>query len=132
MDLEKITYIDDIIESGKTELHSLKNIYDTLLVRDESSGIRYYRIPFNDFFLKYREELSGIITYYSLDERAYYKPKSVSLELYDTTELWIALLRVNNMKNISEFCIPTIKVYDKDQLFSLMDIFFQREGKSLC
>lgn len=130
-DFDNVTYIDKAIEENKSDIRSLKNLYETLLVKDESKGTRFYRVPFHDFFIKYREELKPAITYYTLSEMAYYRPKSVSFELYGTTELWLALLRVNNMKNISEFCIPLIKVYDKTALFGLMDIMFQREGISL-
>ena len=60
----------------------------------------------------------------------FYKPKMVSMELYGTTELWLSLLRVNEMTNITEFHQPLIKVYNPDQVKELITIFFKREGKN--
>ena len=59
----------------------------------------------------------------------FYKPKMLSYELYGTTELWLAILRANNMKNISEFHYPIIKVYQPDRLKELIKVFFKREDK---
>lgn len=124
--MSEITYIDSYIREKNSEVLSLKNFYNTLLVSDESKD-RLFRIPFNDFFIKYREQLEPAIQFYTVSESMFYKPKSVSKELYGTTELWLSLLRVNGMTNITEFHLPIIKVYNPDKLREIINIFFKRE-----
>ena len=62
--------------------------------------------------MKYQDELSKAIQLYNIPEAMYYNPKMLSLTLYGTTELWLGLLRVNNMKNVTEFHKPFIKIYN--------------------
>ncbi len=127
--MSNITYMNRYIEEGQKQVISLKNLYDTILVGDVNKPDHIFRIPISDFFVKYRDELSPYIVYYSLPESMFYKPKTVSLELYGTTELWLSLLRVNEMRNISDFSLPIIKVYDNTKLKEMINIFFKREKK---
>ena len=124
-----MTYLNNYINDGQTAPISLKKIYDTILVTDVNDRSNIYRIPFADIFLKYKEQFADAIQNYGLSDFYFYKPKLLSYELYGTTELWIALLRVNGMRNISEFNKSIIKVYTPDQLQDLIQIFFKREGK---
>ena len=124
-----VTYIDQYINDGKKETISLTNLYDTILVGEEDDESNIFRIPINDFFLKYRRELEESKRVYSIPQTMFYKPKMLSYELYGTTELWLAILRANNMKNISEFHYPIIKVYQPDRLKELIKVFFKREDK---
>lgn len=123
------TFMNTYIEEGQKQIISLRNLYDTILVGDKNDPNHIFRIPISDFFVKYRDELSPYIVMYSLPESMFYKPKTVSLELYGTTELWLSLLRVNEMRNISEFSVPIIKVYDNTKLKEMINIFFKREKK---
>ena len=122
-----ITYIDRYINDGQRAVVSMRNLYDTVLVGDDSDHI--YRTGIDDFFLSHRRELDSIIQWYNVPESMYYKPKMLSLQLYGTTELWLSLLRVNNLRNITEFHYPIIKVYSPNDLNELMKIFFKRERK---
>lgn len=123
------TYIDRYINDGKNDPRSLMKTYDTMLVGDVNNTSHIYRVPFTDFFLKYNAELSDMLNVYSLPQTLYYKPKAVSLETYGTTELWLAILRANNMKSVTEFCKPMIWMYEPASLIELIKIFFKREGK---
>lgn len=123
------TYMNTYIEEGQKQVISLKNLYDTILVGDADNPDHVFRIPISDFFVKYKDELSPYVEYYNLPESMFYKPKMVSLELYGTTELWLSLLRLNGMKNISEFSMPIIKVYNGIKLKEMINIFFKREKK---
>jgi len=122
-------YIDRYITSGQKETLSLKNFYDTILVENQFRPDHIYRIPIDDFFLKYRAQLEPALQWYSLPESFYYKPKLLSMEQYGTTELWLAILRANGMKNITEFHYPVIKLYNSTLLKELISTFFKREGK---
>ena len=128
MALPDITYMHNYISQGKKETLSLKNFYETILVGDIDNTEHIIRIPIGDFFVKYRNELDSIVQYYSLPQSLFYKPKSVSYQLYGTTELWLSLLRLNNMRNITEFHQPIIKIYNANSLKELIDIFFKRMG----
>ena len=123
------TYIDDLITEGQQEVLSLEKFYDTMLSADADNPLHIIRIPVYDFFTRYHNQLKNSIQYYNLSSRLFYQPKAVSLELYDTTELWLSLLRVNNMKNITEFQEPVIKVYNPVDVKELINIFFKREKK---
>ena len=123
-----ITDINRYIDDGKEAVISLKNIFNTLRV-ENSSKDNTFIIPWNDFFLRYRNELKDIEQWHTIAESHFYKPKLVSLELYGTTELWISLLRANNMKNITEFHFPIIKIYNAVDLMELINIYFKREKR---
>lgn len=123
------TYIDQYINDGYKATLSLRNIYDTILVGDENDDTHIFRIPYNDFFLKYKDELESCKQYYTVPETMYYNPKLLSFETYGTTELWIAILRANNMKSVAEFHYPLIQMYNPDRLKELIKVFFKREGK---
>lgn len=124
-----ITYLNDYINDGQSALINLRKIYDTILVTEADNRNNIFRIPINDIFLKYNEQFADTIQNYALPEFYFYKPKLLSYELYGTTELWLALLRINVMRNISEFNKSIIKVYTPDQIQELIQIFFKRERK---
>lgn len=123
------TFIDQYIADGQNATYSLKNFYDTKLIATSSDISHVYRTPFDDFFIQYRSELEKIIQLYTIPQSMFYRPKTVSLDLYGTTELWLSLLRVNDMKNITEFHKPIILVYHPKYIFELMKIFFKRDDK---
>lgn len=123
------TYIDQYINDGLTAVLSMKNFYNTILTSDINDQNNIIKIPISDFFVKYRNQLENSIQWYNLPEKFFYKPKSVSLELYGTTELWLSLLRLNCMINITDFYLPIIKVYNPGDIKEYINIFFKREGK---
>lgn len=123
------TYIDQYINDGKKDARSLTKLYDTMLVGNVKDTSDIYRVPFNDFFLKYKHELENIIGLYQLDEEYFYKPKALSFMEYGTTEFWLAILRVNDMRSIAEFHQPIIYMYDADALLELVKVFLKREEK---
>lgn len=122
-----MTYMNKYISDGNNSVVSLKNLYETLLVTDEE-GNKLFKIPLNDFFIRYKNQLRDIVEFHSIPLTMFYRPKMVSLELYSTTELWLALLRLNGMRNITEFHYPIIQIYNSSELFNLINIFFKREG----
>ena len=120
-----MTYIDTYIKSGQKSPINLDKLYDTVLIEN---GDRIFRMPIDDFFLRYHTQLEDTIMVYTCPEQFFYKPKMMSLSLYGTTELWLSLLRVNNMSNITEFHMPIIKVYEPTSVKQLINLFFKREG----
>lgn len=122
-----ITYINKYISDGNSSVLSLKNLYETVLVTDED-GNKLFKIPLNDFFIKYKDQLRDIVEFHPIPMTMFYRPKIASLDLYSTTELWLALLRLNGMRNVTEFHYPIIQIYNPTELFELINIFFKREG----
>ena len=129
MTSDNTTYVDSYISEGQKEVLSLKNFYDTVLTADVNNPTHIIRIPIADFFVKYRKELEPAIQYYNVSDRYFYQPKTLALDLYGTTEMWLSLLRVNNMRNITEFQLPVIKIYNPTDVKELINILFKREGK---
>lgn len=124
-----ITYLEQYIKDGNKESLSLRNLYDTVLIGDSPDPSHIYRAPFGDFFVNHQAELEDIIELQTIPEEFFYRPKNVSLMLYQTTELWLALLRVNNMRNVSEFHLPLIRIYNPARLNDIINIMFKRENK---
>lgn len=122
--IPNITYMDSFINDGKNDILSIKNFYDTILIEAKKDHV--IRVPCDDFFIKYKNELEDSVQLYTISESFYYKPKLLSLKLYNTTELWLGLLRVNNMRNVSEFHYPIIKIYNPNNILELINIFFKR------
>lgn len=131
MSLPNTTYIDSYIQDGQQSVLSIGNFYETMLVGNADKPDHIFRIPISDFFIKYKKELEPAIRVFNVPESMFYKPKMVSYNLYDTTELWLGLLRLNNMRNSTEFYHPIIRIYEPNQLKQLINIFFTREGKQV-
>ena len=122
------TYIVDSIAEGNKAINSLKNFSDTVLLKNYSND-RIIRIPTDDFFSKYKDELYETVELYNVPMKNLFRPKSVSFDIYQTTELWLALMRLNNFRNITEFDQQIIKIYNPAGLKELINIFFKREKK---
>ena len=66
----------------------------------------------------------------NLPQTHFYKPKLTSVMLYGTTELWLSILRVNGLKNVTEYHLPFIRYYDPDGLKTIINIYFKRQDKT--
>lgn len=122
-----ITFLDTYIEDGNKAIYSLRNFYQTILIKDTDNPDHIFRIPLTDFFITYRRELESIVQDYMVNDAIFYQPKRLSMELYDTTEFWLALMRLNGMRNVTEFNQLFIKVYNPTELKQLINIFFKRK-----
>ena len=126
--MDPITNIDDFIKINKQNVYRVDNYYDKLLVSPNPEK-HIFKIAIQDFFLEHKKEFKILETQEMVNELFFYKPKMFSQSYYGTTEMWLPLLRVNNMRNITEFNKTLIKVYNKTVVKDLIDIFFKREGK---
>lgn len=122
------TFVTNYIEEGQKAIYSLKHFSDTILLKNYNSD-HIIRIPIDDFFSKYKDELYDTIELYSVPPKNFFRPKSVSFDIYQTTEMWLALMRLNNFRNITEFDQSIIKIYNPAGLKELINIFFKREKK---
>ena len=102
-------------------MHKHADLYDIQTNRD-------ILIPYESYTSKYKDALTNVIVESKLSEeekRAYwYKPKTVSFELYGTTEFWYTLLILNQCTSINQFTPDIMKYYDpnmfKDYLNHIM------------
>ena len=122
------TYINRYIQEGENASLSIGNFTESMLLSN-ADKTHIIRVPFDDFFIKHMDEFNVAIQLYQIPDTMFYKPKLLSLELYGTTELWSGILRLNKMKNITEFHKPVIMVWEPTTLKELIDVFFKREGK---
>lgn len=121
------THMTDFISNNLNNNISLNKFYRTLLTVDSEDLSTINRIPYDDFFTRYTGPLSQITVQYIVLPEYFYQPKTVSQMIYGTTELWLGLLRLNKMRNITEFNQDIISIYEPAQLSSLIKIFFNRE-----
>ena len=102
--------------------------YDTLhtkaIINDKQTG-RRIKVPFSAFSNKYKDALSSIIITEEMDpikkKEFWYKPKSVSLFYYETTELWADILTLNGCVSIREFTPDVLKIYDPTELKKILN-----------
>lgn len=113
------------MEINYDTLHPKANIYDN------QSG-RTIIIPYESLMNKYKDFLSGLIISEELTEEQkrnyWYKPKTVSFEIYGTTELWDVILILNNAFNIVQFTPNVLKYYDPENLKEYINEIMILEG----
>lgn len=127
---DNVTFIDDLILDTQRDRFSLEHLYDQMIVQNPKVSTHFFKIAINDFFIKHNEELRPYVKGFHVGDNWFYRPKGVSYQIYGTTELWLALLRLNNMASAADFNKPIIMVYDPGGLKQIIDIYFQREGKT--
>ncbi len=124
-----VTRIDKFISQGLNDSYNIGNFYESIYTSDTSDSNNIIKIPISDFYIKHKDDLASIVQIIKLDEKYFYKPKSLSYDIYGTTEMWLGILRLNNMKNVTEFHMPVIKIYEPNALRELTNVFFKRERK---
>lgn len=113
------TTIDDLIDWGKTQEISYRNLNGRVYINNLSNN-EVIRIPLNSVMGEYRYFLKPYMVEITMnDEELYlyqYKPKSLSYKLYGTTELWSTLLMINNCVSKIDFDKAKIKVLDPKRI----------------
>ena len=125
-----VATIKDSIEVGKAlsftanTLHFKKVLTNSI---DEN-----FIILMNPIFDKYYQLMKDYIEEVELTLEEYnkykYKPKLLSLDLYGTTELYILLMKLNNMTSVIEFDKEKIKVFTKNIIEVLNEIMVQENN----
>jgi len=94
---------------------SYRVLHPSAKINDKNNK-RYVNFPFSSIINKYKDFLYSFIITIALteEEQNYYqyKPKMLSEDLYGTTELWDAILLLNNNVSVSEFKPKKLKLYD--------------------
>ena len=76
---------------------------------------RHLVVPHQSIISKFRYILNKYIVERELDEyqqkRYYQKPKLLSMDLYNSAELWSWLMYINNCKSMANFTFSKVKVF---------------------
>jgi hypothetical protein len=124
------TMTAQISEAKKLEI-SYRVLHPSAILKDEYSS-RNIEIPFSSLTNKYRDFLNKIVKTIELDDkliaRYRYRPKMVSYDLYETTELWNDILILNHCFSTYEFQPKKISVYDPSSLKEYINEILILEG----
>ncbi len=123
--------IDDIIRSIKTKEISYRNLHQNIYLRDSGTTIE---VPYNSIirnYLPYFKDISYDLKLTSQEITRYkFKPKTLSYDLYGTTELWSALLELNSMYSLLDFNLENkiVRVFDPKPFMKLLNEIMIFEG----
>lgn len=122
--------IQDQIDSIEEEEISYRNFHTNAYINSNGDIIK---IPYKSILSEYREYFKDIIITAELtDPELYkyrYKPKLLSYDLYDTTELWSALLEINNMYSVIDFNLEKQpKIFHPEGLTEVLNEILILEG----
>lgn len=121
-ELKGLTTISEWVNKGRlldfsNERISYKESFDDMIMNVSSLLSNHY-YAFTSYIVDFEFTEDEYIKYK-------YSPKMLSLDLYNTTELWSAILFINNMTSISQFKKKKIKLFTPD----IIEIF--REAMDL-
>ena len=97
---------------------SYRNLHPTVKIESTAYN-REITVPYSSIINKYRHYLSSIVTRLDLSpkeqEKYMYKPKMLSEDIYDTTELWDSIMILNDCVSIIDFKPKQVFIYDPRQ-----------------
>ena len=118
-----VTLTDQVDEVRLKEI-TYDNLHPKALLHDIKTDITI-KIPYSSLTNKYKDYLSTIVLSKELTEEEkrlyWFRPKTVSYDIYKTTELWDTLLILNYYTSISQFTPTTLKYYDPDRLKAFLN-----------
>lgn len=124
--------IHEVIENSKLLDISYEKLFfkSNIEVNNETNLI----INYNSLIDNYMEDIMKICTSWTLTDKDLinyrFQPKKFCYDLYNTTELWFILLRINNMVSSLDFNKKTIYVFDRDGIFKLLNEIMTLEEES--
>lgn len=115
--------ITDIIKFGNSlDISHSKFHQKTSFVDDNANKII---MNYNSFINTYYDLMLKNTQVMTLNDQEYnmyrFQPKRLSLELYDTTELWSCLMMVNHITSITEFDLKEPIVFEQDTIFDILN-----------
>lgn len=126
----KVGTISDLISFGKSLNISHGKLHYQSLITDTSSTLIVNHISILD---KYNDLLKKIIVDYTFTDEEYFKyrfqPKRLSYDKYGTTELWAAILKINNMVSVTQFTNIRVKLFTQDIFDVLNEILILEESE---
>lgn len=121
--------IKELIESVNTEEISYRNLHTDAYIRNKGEIIK---IPYKSLIREYMPFFRSCVIEGKLNSDEMYKykfkPKRLSYDLYGTTELWSALLELNNMISLLDFNTDTVKLFEPREFKRLLNEAMILEG----
>lgn len=121
--------IQELIESVNDMEISYRNLHTNVYVNNKGEIIK---IPYKSIIREYLPYFEKTVVTAKLTTKEIsmyrYNPKKLSYDLYDTTELWSALLELNNMCSIIDFTSETPKVFEPKEFKKLLNEVLIMEG----
>lgn len=123
MNLISCNTIDDCIEYGKSLELAHSKLFERVTIETGSSDLIIAN--YTSILTRYMPYIKESLVEYTFSEEDFlvyqYKPKMFCYHVYGTMELWSLLLRVNNMISIMDFKERTIKIFNDQIIFDLLN-----------
>lgn len=114
--------IQELIDSVNDMEISYRNLHTNIYIKNKDDTIK---IPYKSIIREYLPYLQSSVVElkFSPEEVSKYrfKPKKLSYDLYGTTELWSALLELNQLYSIIEFNKEVYKVFEPKEFMTLLN-----------
>ena len=114
--------IQELIDSVNDMEISYRNLHTNIYIKNKDDVIK---IPYKSIIREYLPYLQSSVVElkFSPEEVSKYrfKPKKLSYDLYGTTELWSALLELNQLYSIIEFNKEVYKVFEPKEFMALLN-----------
>lgn len=123
-----VTNMDDYISIIKNRSINNKDINQSLVINHNNLHIV---MKFNSYYRKYKDYIdentinvkmnnNDILTYFM-------NPKKLSNDLYGTTVYWALLMEINNIVNLYDFKLKTIRVILPDKINTVLENIINNE-----
>lgn len=126
---ENTSTIEEFIDMGACDEITYKNFSILVKFIGESSVIEYAQ---DNIIYDYMDELLAKAKDFELSDSDYikyrYKPKLLSYDIYDTTELYFVILAINGMCSIKDFNKRKIKLLYKSDMMNLLNQIYSAES----
>jgi hypothetical protein len=117
-DLMNVATIPELISYGSLlEISHSKSFFKSTFTNDAGETIRINSIFIMERYFNFIKSKSQILNMSPTEALKYrYQPKLLSLDVYNTLDLWSLILKLNNMTSILEFTkasilIPPLSIY---------------------
>ena len=122
--------IEELLDSVNESELSYRNLHSYVYIKNKEEHIK---IPYGSVinnYLPFLKETAVTTDFSEMEKVKYqYKPKSLSYDLYGTTELWSALLELNNMVSLLDLKTDKpIQVFDPTEVMELLNEVMILEG----
>lgn len=128
--MEFYTTITELINSVKDMEISYRNLHTNMYISNKNEIIK---IPYKSIIRTYMPFLQKTVIEVNIPDteinKYKYKPKKISYDLYGTTELWSAILELNNLYSTIDFNISKIKLFDPNEFKRLLNEILIMENK---
>lgn len=117
--------MQSLIDAYNRNEKSYRNLHEQAVIYLSKSN-EYIRVPYGSITNKYRDFLAGASMVIELSDEQVnkyrYKPRLVAKDLYGTSELWYAILELNNMCSVIEFRdIKYLRVYHPSTFYKMIN-----------